>query len=63
MFKLILKLAIPAVFTNMLGFIGIVINAIFAGRMNDPTMLAAVGLTNVCTVIMIMSFMIGLNAA
>lgn len=63
MVKVFLKLAMPAVSTNILGFISVVINTVFAGHMNDPTMLAVVGLANVCHAIMILSLMIGLNAA
>lgn len=63
MFKLFIKLAVPAILTNVIGFLSTVINAIFAGRMNDPAQLAAVGLANVTTVIMIMSFLLGINAA
>ena len=40
-----------------------VINATIAGRMNDPAKMAAIGLANVCHVILILGFMIGLNAA
>ena len=63
MAKLFTKIAVPAVFTNTMAMVTVVINAIFAGRMNDPAKMAAVGLTNVTVMIFILSIMIGLNAA
>ena len=63
MFVCFLKIAIPAIFTNIIGFATVVTNGVFAGRMNDPVKLATVGLSSVCVNIMILSLMIGLNAA
>ena len=37
------------------------VNAIFAGQMNDPTKLAVVGLANVFIEVLILSMMVGLN--
>ena len=60
---LFLKLAVPSILTNLLGFATVVTSGVFAGRMNDPVMLAVVGMSNVCCSLMVMGFMIGLNAA
>ena len=46
-------IAVPAVTTNIMAMIAPFTNAIFAGRMNDPTKLAAVGLANVILMLMI----------
>ena len=63
MAKLFTKIAVPSVLTNMMGLLNVVINAVIVGRMNDPAKMAAVGLANVSHVILILGFMIGLNAA
>ena len=63
MASLFCKLVIPAMFTNVLGFCSVLANAIFAGRMNDPTKLAVVGLTSVCHNLLLLSLLIGLNSA
>ena len=60
---LFLKLAVPSILTNVLGFATVTTNGVFAGRMNDPVKLAAVGLSGVCCSIMVLSLMVGLNAA
>ena len=60
---LFFRLYVPALFTTLMGFLVPIANAVFAGRMNDPTKLAVVGLANVVHAIMVMSFMIGLNSA
>ena len=44
-------------------FAVVVTNAIFAGHMKDPAILAAVGLCGVCCNMMVLSIMIGLNGA
>ena len=46
-----------------MGFATVVVNGVFAGRMDDPVKLAVVGLTSVCAVMMGMSLVIGLNCA
>jgi len=63
MSRVFCKIAVPAVLTNLLGYITVLSNTIFAARMNDPVMLAVIGLANVCHTIMILSLLIGLNAA
>ena len=60
---LFLKLAVPSILTNLLGFATVVTTGVFAGRMNDPVKLAVVGLAGVCCAVMVLSLMIGLNAA
>ena len=44
-FNCFIKLAIPAIFTNLASFATIVTNGVFAGRLNDPAKLAVIGLT------------------
>lgn len=63
MASLFCKLALPAIFTNIMGFLSTLVSTILVGRMNDPTLLAVVGLANVCHVILILSLLLGLNAA
>ena len=63
MFLVFLKIAIPAILTQIGSFAVVVTNAIFAGHMEDPAILAAVGLCGVCCNIMVLSVMIGLNGA
>ena len=58
-----LRITLPSIFTNLFGFLTVVTNSVFAGRMNDPVKLAVVGLTNVCCNLMVLSFLIGLNSA
>lgn len=60
---LFIKLATPAALTNLLTYGTLTINTAIAGRMDDPTKLAGVGLANMCQVIMILSLLTGLNAA
>lgn len=62
-FTVFLKIALPAIFTNLMGFATVVTNGIFAGRMNDSVKLGAVGLTSVVCNLMVQSIMIGLNSA
>ena len=57
------KLAVPAVCTNVLGVVTLIVNAVFAGWMNDPAKLAAVGLSNVVVAMMMQSLLKGLNSA
>ena len=63
LFTCFLKLVVPAILTNVVGHSSIVTNSVFAGRLNDPIKLAAVGLSNVCCNILVCSIMIGLNSA
>ena len=53
MFTVFLKIALPAIFTNLMGFATVVTNGVFAGRMNDPVKLGVVGLSGVCCSIMV----------
>lgn len=63
MTSLFCKLAVPAVFTNVLSFLTLLVNAVFAGQMEDPAKLAAVGLSGVVVAMMMLSLLIGLNSA
>ena len=63
LFIIFLKLALPAMFTNIMGFATVVVNGVFAGRMIDPVNLAVVGLTSACGNVMGISLVIGLNSA
>ena len=63
MFKVFLKIALPSIFTNIMGFATVVTNGVFAGRMNDPVKLAVVGLSGVVCSLMVQSFMLGLSSA
>ena len=59
-----LKIVIPATVTNLIIFGGtILINTMFAARLNDPEKLAAVGLSNVCCNVMVLCLLFGLNSA
>ena len=63
MLGLVFRIATPAVLSNMMAVVTVITNTMIAGRMNDPTKLAAVGLANVCFGIMMLSVMSGLNSA
>ena len=63
LFTLFIKLALPAIFTNIMGFATVVVNGVFAGRMEDPVKLAVVGLSGVLAIMMGMSLVMGLNCA
>ena len=63
MVKIFLKLALPAMVTNVMIHASFFINIYFAGRLDDPVKLAAVGMTNVICNIVILPIMLGLNAA
>ena len=46
MLTVFLKVAIPAIFTALAGYIVLIVNNVFAGKIdNDPKKLAAVGLS------------------
>lgn len=62
MLKLVARLTTPAALTNLLGVLTIVANTVIAARMNDNTKLAAVGLSNVCWAMLVLSVIIGLNS-
>ena len=62
-FTLFLKLAVPAICTNVLSLITLITNSVFAGRMDDPVKLAVVGLTGTVCNVMVSSLMIGLTCA
>lgn len=58
-----LKLSIPAILTNVLFWMCSVILVVYAGLMNDPIYVAVIGITWTCCALMVLSFLIGLNAA
>ena len=58
-----LKIAVPAVLTNMIAFSTVVVNGVFAGNMDGAVYVASVGLASVICVIMVQSILIGLNGA
>ena len=57
-----MKLALPAVTSNVAGFFCLVTNSIVAGQMEDSAKLAAVGVGNVCCFIFVISILTGLNS-
>ena len=63
MASLFCRLAVPASATNLIAFVTVIVNAVFAGRMNDPALLATIGLSNVICFGMVISVMIGINSA
>ena len=60
---LFLRLAVPAILTNVMGYGTIVINGVFAGRMNDPEKLAVIGLTSVFCNVLGIALVTGINSA
>ena len=60
---LFLKLAVPAILTNVMGYGTVVINGVFAGRMNDPEKLAVIGLTSVFCNMLGIALVTGINSA
>ena len=63
MLGLFFRLTIPAIASNLLGFTTVLTSTVIAGSLNDSTKMAAVGLANVVFSVMILSLLIGLNAA
>lgn len=61
--KCFFSLAVPNITSNVLGVMMYLINSIFAGHLNDPSILAGVGLANTCCMICIITVYMGLNAA
>lgn len=55
------KITVPITISNVIGQLIFLVNAIFAGQMNDEVSLAAVGLGDVITSILVLTFLIGLN--
>lgn len=58
-----IKLALPSILTNVLAFVSNIVIIVFAGQLDDPIYVAAIGLSLSFNVVMISSLMIGLNAA
>ena len=57
------KLAIPSIFTNFIGFLTNLIAVIFAGRFDYSISVAVMGLAGTSTRICMMSILVGINAA
>ena len=57
------RLTLPAIVTNLLGFITVITSTVIAGHLKDPVKIAAVGLANVVFSVMILSLLVGLNCA
>lgn len=55
------KITVPITLSNLIGQMILFMNTVFAGQMNDEVSLAAVGLGEVCTHILVLTFLIGLN--
>ena len=63
MLKTYAKITVPMTLSNIIGQLIFFINTIFAGHMNDEIKLAAVGLGEVCTHMLVLSFLFGLNGS
>ena len=63
LFKTFLKLATPNVITNFTMMFGEMIALIFAGHLDDSSNLAVMGLCQSVMNIIVMSIMVGVNAA
>ena len=63
MASLFFRLAGSATLTNTLDFFCSVVNVVLAGRMGNITFIAAVGLTDSITTMMITSVILGINSA
>ena len=57
------KLLVPCILTNFCEFFTMTVSMVFAGRMNDPNKLAAVGLSSLYINIIMDGFLSGLNRA
>jgi len=63
MTHLFLRIAVPAILTNIMAYVAPLVNTLFAGHMKDANKLAAVGLASVICHLMVLSLLIGLNFA
>ena len=63
MLKTFLKIALPAMMTNLTGMTSVIVSYAFAGNMDDPVKLASLGLTFSVNAMLVFSLLIGLNAA
>ena len=57
------KLAIPAILTNLMMLMTGVVMVIFAGQLEDTIYISVVGLTFSFEALMVLSLLIGINAA
>ena len=63
MFKMFVKLSVPAMCTAVLFWMCNVILVVYAGLLGDPKYVAIIGISWTCCSLMVLSFLIGLNAA
>ena len=63
MLKTFSKITIPMTLSNVFGQLIFLTNTIFAGHMDDEVKLAAVGLGEVCTQMLVLQFIVGLNGS
>ena len=63
MAKCFFSLAVPAITSNVAGFLCLMVNSAYAAQLDDPVYLAAVGIGNVCSFIFVISILTGLNSA
>ena len=62
MFILMIKLVIPSIINNMIGFSASIISRVYAGQLEDPVKIAVVGLSGSINSMLMISLMIGLNS-
>ena len=61
--KIIMKIAVPSVFCMIIMMTQEVVNLIFIGHLNNPEMMAGVGMGNMIQNMIGLSIVIGLNGA
>ena len=63
MFRTFIRIALPAMLTNLSAFTTVIVAYTFTGHMNDPVKLAALGLAYSVNSMLVVNLLIGLNAA
>ena len=63
MLKVFAKKSVPMVLANIVDQLIFFTNLVFAGHIGNESMLAALGLGSVFTHMMVLSFLVGLNAS
>ena len=61
--KTILALAVPSALTSIASMLTEIINLIFVGYLNNPAMMAGVGMGNMTQNLCALSFVLGFNSA
>jgi Na+-driven multidrug efflux pump len=59
----VLGIAIPSIISHLLLFMQEIINLVFVGHLNDPAIIAAVGLGNAYIALIGLSLIVGMNGA